>query len=158
MKYHLKEPFVTSKLLIYPGLQSQSFCLRMEIYGCNPNPGKNNYLCSFILFTQLTSRSTELIRIRKLDNWMRMHIRFATTAFPLTSILDFFFVLYELRPWVVQQTATFNILPIVIGSKHRRILHNQLALTECARCEQYPSTLIFRQIFHRSISFLGATA
>ena len=38
--YQLKEPFVTRYLRIYPGLQLQPFCLRMEIYGCNPNPGK----------------------------------------------------------------------------------------------------------------------
>ena len=40
VKYQLKEPFVTRKLHIYPAWQLQSFCLRVEIYGCNPNPGK----------------------------------------------------------------------------------------------------------------------
>ena len=50
------------------------------------------YLCSFILFTHLTSRNTEVIRITTLENGMGVHIRYANIAFPLIPILDFFFV------------------------------------------------------------------
>ena len=48
------------------------------------------YLCSFILFTHLTSRNTEVIRITTLENGMGVHIQYANIAFPLIPILDYF--------------------------------------------------------------------
>ena len=48
------------------------------------------YLCNFILFTYVTSRNTEVIRITKLENRMGVHIRYADIAFAFIPILDYF--------------------------------------------------------------------
>ena len=55
------------------------------------------YLCNFILFTYLTSRNTEVIRITKLENRMGVHIRYANIAFPVIPILDYFFLYRVLK-------------------------------------------------------------
>ena len=55
------------------------------------------YLCNFILFTYLTSRNTEVIRITKLENRMGVHIRYANIAFPVFFILDYFFCIESLN-------------------------------------------------------------
>ncbi|XP_067016833.1 sushi, von Willebrand factor type A, EGF and pentraxin domain-containing protein 1-like isoform X2 [Acropora muricata] len=36
--YFFKEPFITEVVRIYPNFHSTPVCLRMELYGCDPNP------------------------------------------------------------------------------------------------------------------------
>ncbi|XP_067016844.1 CUB and sushi domain-containing protein 1-like isoform X2 [Acropora muricata] len=36
--YFFKEPFITQVVRIYPNFHSTPVCLRMELYGCDPNP------------------------------------------------------------------------------------------------------------------------
>jgi len=38
-EYKFEEPFVSSTIRIHPVSAQNDLCLRMELYGCNPNPG-----------------------------------------------------------------------------------------------------------------------
>jgi len=38
VKYYFQEPFVTKRVRIYPVVDTFPVCLRMELYGCDPNP------------------------------------------------------------------------------------------------------------------------
>jgi len=38
VKYYFQEPFVTKRVRIYPVVYTFPACLRMELYGCDPNP------------------------------------------------------------------------------------------------------------------------
>ena len=39
--YFFKEPFITQVVRIYPHFHFTPVCLRMELYGCDPNPGND---------------------------------------------------------------------------------------------------------------------
>ena len=74
------------------------------------------YLCSFILFTHLTSRSTEVIRITKLENWMGVHIRYADIALAVIPTLDYF-CLYRVLKWRLNEHRRITqVMPKRLGS------------------------------------------
>ena len=50
VKYYFQEPFVTKRVRIYPVVDTFPVCLRMELYGCDPNPGNNTTVDKFLLY------------------------------------------------------------------------------------------------------------
>ena len=62
--YFFKEPFITQVVRIYPDFHSTPVCLRMELYGCDPNPGNDiTHATRQLSFFQKNQINSLLLRV-----------------------------------------------------------------------------------------------
>ena len=68
--YFFKEPFITQVVRIYPNFHSTPVCLRMELYGCDPNTGNDIAHASRQLsFFQKNQINSLLLRVDIMDTF-----------------------------------------------------------------------------------------